>query len=173
MADVKEAPKPKSTNSPSQHAENDGLHDHLIGLSDIAPGEECWIYLDVAGAPTAISRDLPPIGTPYARGRVNASLNGAIQGLTSVSGAELGPLLNSSPDRRFEPSPPEAYAASAKKAEAREKAARVYGDSTLGSDNPQTARANDEHPTNARNRGIVEGSEAPKVKEEPKVAAKK
>jgi len=85
-------------------AANDGLYDHLIGLTDLQPGENAWLLLDAAGAGVSLQRDPPDPGIPACAVRVNANQQGGtFQGLLSITGSELGPVLQPNPDNRLVP----------------------------------------------------------------------
>jgi len=99
------SPAAKSTSAGK--TTNDGPYDHLIGLTDLQPGEACWLLLDTAGVGISLQRDPPDPGIPACAVRVNANQQGGVfQGLLSITGSELGAVLQPNPDNRLVLTPP-------------------------------------------------------------------
>src|SRR6478736_6243805 len=82
---------PRKIDPKTGKAANDGPYDHLIGLTDLQPGENCWLLLDATGAGVSLQRDPPDPGIPACAVRVNENQQGGLfQGLLSITGSELG-----------------------------------------------------------------------------------
>jgi hypothetical protein len=73
-----------------------GPYDDLA--ADFLPGETGWIIVDETGKPTQMVREVPPIGTPGFRVRVNSGRR--FDKLVTISGASLTDQMNTRPDIR-------------------------------------------------------------------------
>ena len=80
-----------------------GPYDDLVSGTDLLPGENCWILLGDNLVPTGVQRDPPEIGVLAAPGKVGTFQDPNFHGLVSVTGADLGEIVQPRPEIRVYP----------------------------------------------------------------------